>query len=369
MLTLTFDNQALGTASHFAWERRDDTETWSVSLEVQAATPAALEAVLAPLHGLTGAQRDVGVSAGGADVRTLAVADCRQGPKLESVTERDAAPGDAHNRRQVSLTFRAQLQDAATAVQAHSQSLSVLRRAGEPDRLRFTGRAVLRRGEDPAVHEAALLPALLAGYRRVKTVTTRDVATPALAYEAEDELAFMPLPAGVEDGHYVISESIDAQGRLVRGVAGFFTGPGALAQANALRAGRGVVRSNPFTRRVDFEFQEILPDALGHAAFTETLAFTTTRRVIDHPLLAHGAPAYRQQVGAPQTQIVQQGSAIGDGRHPSPPPPRYVADLLERQVKYSVPHPQLPTEQRWVTTWYYVSRTRGPALHQPPEAP
>lgn len=373
MLRLHFDDNDLGALSHFTWQRQSNdagaTETWHATLEVHAATPAAMEPQLAALHALVGMQGEVALHADGNVVRALAVADCRDGPVLEGVNERDAAPGEAHNRRKLLLAVRAELQDTDSAVQSHSQALSVVLHTGQPARLRYTGRAVLRRGEDPADHESTLLPVVVAGYRRVKTVTTRDVAAPALAYEAEDERVFLQLPSGVEDGHYVISESTDAQGRTLRGISGFFVGAGALAQANALRAGHGVVRSNPFTRRVDFEFQELLPDAQGHVALTESLAFTTTRRVIDHPLLAHCAPAYRQQVGAPQTQIVQHGSAVGDGRHPSPPAPRYLADLLERHVEYTVPNPQVPPEQRWVTTWRYVARTRGTALHQPPEAP
>jgi hypothetical protein len=66
---------------------------------------------------------------------------------------------------------------------------------------------------------------------------------------------------------------------------------------------------------------------------------------------------------------VQQGRASGDNRHPAPPPPRYAADLVERSVQYSVPHPALPADRRWLTTWRYVSRSRGALLPQLPETP
>lgn len=373
MLTLMFDGQVLGGAEHLQWQRQSAgggaTETWRATLDLHAATPAALEAAVAALRALAGRQADLAATAGGATVRRLEVAECRHGPALEAVHEHDPAPGAAHNRRRVVLAFAATLQDADSAVQLHSRALEVVTEAGAPMRVRATGRGVLRRGEDPAAHEDALLPAIPGGYRRVKTAVTRDTQEPALAYETEDERVFMPLPAGVEDGHYVISESAQADGSLLRTTAGFFVGAGAMAQALALGGGERTLRSNPFTRRVDFEYRELVDSGQGQLALTETLSFTTTRRVIDHPLLAPNTPAWRQQVGTAQTEIVQQGSAVGRGRHVAPPAPRYAADLLERHVNYSVPHPGLPDDKRWITAWRYVSRTRGPALHRPPEAP
>lgn len=185
-----------------------------------------------------------------------------------------------------------------------------------------------------------------ASRRRVRQLVTRDTAVPALEYEVEDEQVFTPLPGGVDDGHYVASEFIDTEGRALRALSGFFVGASARARALELRpASERLVSTriaaNPFTRRVDFEFVELLEEA-GSLALTETLSFTTTRRVIDHPLLDTALPAYRQQVGAPQTEIIQQGSAVGDGRHVSPPAPRYAAELVERHVEYSLPHGACP---------------------------
>lgn len=370
MLTLKFNDEVLGAADALEIRREHDAEQWHATLQVHAATPALLEQALEVLRSRVGGIGDLALSSGGVDVRELPAADCRTGPAFTGMHEFDSAPGDAHGARRLRLAFTAARQDPDSAVQQHTETVDVVSVAGAARLLRYHGKALLRRGEAPAAHEAVLLPALQGGYRRVKTTTTRDAAEPSLAYTVEDEQVFAPLPAGVDDGHYAISEAVDTDGKLMRTVAGFFVGPGALAQANALATGgERLVRENPFTRRVDFEFREALPGNAGHVALTETLAFTTTRRLVDHPLLAPGAPAWRQEIGAAQTRIIQQGSAVGDGSHVSPPAPRYLADLLERHVDYSVPHPWLPLHTRWVTSWRYVSRTRGTALHRPPETP
>lgn len=370
MLTLKFNNEVLGAAAALDITREHDAEQWHATLHVQAATTALLEQALQVLHGAIGSTGGLVLSAGGTDVRELSATDCRTGPVFTGMHEVDPAPGEAHGTRRLRLTFKATRQDPDSAVQQHTLTVVASSDAGAARRLHYQGLAILRRGESPAAHEATLLPAVQAGYRRVKSSTTRDANQPSLAYTVEDEQVFTPLPAGVDDGHYAISETVDADGRLVRTVAGFFVGPGALAQAHALAGGgERVIRDNPFTRRVDFEFREAVAGAWGHVALAETLAFTTSRRVVDHPLLAAGAPAWRQEIGAAQTRIVQQGSAIGDGRHASPPAPRYLADLVERHVNYSVPHPWLPAQKRWVTSWRYESRTRGAALHKAPETP
>ncbi|MBK8208005.1 MAG: hypothetical protein IPK87_14610 [Planctomycetes bacterium] len=370
MMTLKFNDEVLGATAALEITREHDAEHWHLTLQVQAATTALIEQALDGLRGAIGATGDLALSADGTEVRQLSMADCRIGPVFVGLHELDPAPGDAHGTRRARLTFKATRQDPDSAVQQHNQTVSVSSDVGAAQRLRYQGLAILRRGENPAAYEAVLLPAVQAGYRRVQSSTTRDAAEPSLDYTVEDEQVFTPLPAGVEDGHYAISETVGADGTLVRTVAGFFIGPGALAQAHALAGGgERVIRENPFTRRVDFEFREAVAGASGHVALAETLAFTTSRRVVDHPLLAAGAPAWRQEIGAAQTRIIQQGSAIGDGRHASPPAPRYLADLLERHVDYSVPHPWLPPQKRWVTSWRYESRTRGAALHKVPETP
>lgn len=374
-LTLHFNGAALGAATSLdvclTGKSPEVTERWLVELEVEAAAPAALEAALQGLRDAQGSSGELKLQADGADVRVLAVADCRLGPTLHAVTERERVPGQAHNRRGVTLEFRATLQDSAGAVQSHQYTVREVTAAGQPARLITRGLAILRRNENPANFEVLLLPMLGASRRRVRQLVTRDTAVPALEYEVEDEQVFTPLPGGVDDGHYVASEFIDTEGRALRALSGFFVGASARARALELRpASERLVSTriaaNPFTRRVDFEFVELLEEA-GSLALTETLSFTTTRRVIDHPLLDTALPAYRQQVGAPQTEIIQQGSAVGDGRHVSPPAPRYAAELVERHVEYSLPHGGLPADRRWVTSWRYVSRGRAAMVELAPE--
>ncbi|MCC6464887.1 MAG: hypothetical protein IT463_06050 [Planctomycetes bacterium] len=376
-LDLSFGGQPCGSLESLAVQVQAGpdgiAEEWRCILRVAASTAAALEQQLAQLEILRGTEGSLSLAAGGGVVRTLATADCRQGPRLMLVSARDDGPGQALNRRAVVLVFTALRQDALQAVQQHTLTLSAEGRAGQPSRLLVRGRALLRRGENPAAHEATLLPALPARHRRVRCSLTRDTAQPALEYECEDEEVFTALPAGVDDGHYVSALIQDEQGRIQRVTSGFFTGLGALAQARALQPAApavlaAAVRENPFSRRVDCEFRELLheDDALGG---TEAVTFTTTRRLVDHPVLGVGQPSWRQEVGAAFTEIVQEGVAVGRDRHVSPPPCRFAADIVERRVQYSVPLAHLPADRRFVTNWRFVSRTRAETVATPPEKP
>lgn len=367
MLTLKFGTNELGVAHKLAvtvaGEAPEAIERWQIELLVDEPTPTLLEQTLQALRDAHGTQGAICLLHDGSEVRARAVGDCRVGPTLAKVTEHDAAPGEAHGQRRVTLEFSATLQDANAAVQSQAVTVVSDQSAGQPAQLVTRGRIVLRAGELSADHEN-LLPAVVTGYRRVRQATTRDATVPSLDYETVDEQVFRALPGGVDDGHYVVSDSIGREGRPTRTTSGFFVGASAKARAHELRASEDRlvaerVDENPFTRRVDFEFVEFI-DGTESVAALETLSFTTTRRVIDHPLLDDALPVYRQQVGVPQTEVVQEGSAVGAGRHPSPPSPRYGSDLLERRVQYSLPHPELPADQRWVTTWRYVSRGRGP---------
>lgn len=373
MLTLQFASTVIGAVRALTVTQEtaspDRHEDWKVELDVDAATPGALEASLGAIRALQGTVAALLLSDCGVVVRTLAVPDCRVGPVLQNLREQDASPGEALNRRRLTLQFRATLQ-TASPIQSHTFTVRGVVAAGETERTITVGRAVLHSGEDPGAHEAAILPALASGFRRVRQVVTRDAAAPSLDYEVHDEQVFTALPAGVDDGHYVVSEQLTTDGRSLRTISGFFVGAGAKSRALELRPANEAnsrIAENPFTRRVDFEFSELVETASG-LALTESLTFTTTRRVIDHPLLDTALPAYRQQVGAPQTEVVQEGSAIGNGRHASPPAPRFAADLLERRVQYSLPHPALPAERRWVTTWRYVSKGRAVIAAITPEA-
>ena len=172
------------------------------------------------------------------------------------------------------------------------------------------------------------------------------------------------LPGGVSDGHYTVTDTVENDGTRTRTIAGFFVGPGALAQANALQPTqpeRVELKRDEFNARVDFKFIELLAEG-ELAAFAESVSFSTARRVVDHPLLGPGLPAWRQEIGAPQTTVIQQGEATGVSAHPQSPPPRYPALLLEREVSYSLP------TAGFHMRWRYLMRGTGP-LPATPETP
>ena len=373
-LTLKFGTESLGVVTQLRVEQSDTApETrviWRVELVLDAATPEALEALQQAIREAQATAADLKLLDGASEVRSLPSADCRHGPTLKVIAESDTSPGEPHNRRKLTLTFEALLQDAAAAVQSNKSVMQVRHAAGAPATLVHSGKAILRSGENPADHETSVLPAQVNGYRRTLATTTRDVNEPSITYEVEDEQVFTALPGGVDDGHYIVTDSLTEQGVVVRTISGFFVGISARARAEERRPAddkllEARVSENPFTRRVDFEFRESVAHS-DAVARTESLSFTTTRRVVDHALLNPALPAYRQQIGAPQTEVIQEGSAVGDGRHPSPPPVRFAADLIERRVHYSVPHPALPADRRWVTTWRYVSRTRAATVESTP---
>ena len=196
-LTVEFGGETLGAAATLVVSRTGQSpevvETWRVELEVEAATPAALAPIVQALRDAAGTSGALKLRGDGADVRALVAADCRTGPTLQTITEKDRAPGEAHNRRRVTLEFVATLQDAASAVQSHSYLVRAIATAGQPDRVITTGTAILRAGEVPADDEALVLPALASGFRRLRQAVTRDAATPSLEYEVEDEQVFTAL--------------------------------------------------------------------------------------------------------------------------------------------------------------------------------
>lgn len=375
-LTLKLGSQPVGAVEAFESERSDHidgaTERWRATLTLSAATPALVEQALAVLQARIGETGNAALLAGSNTVRALAVSDCRQGPRLVGVEADAPMPDSAHAPRRVRVTLEATLQDAAQAVQAHRMAVRVIRAAGAPDRILTRGVAILRAGESPAIHEGLIAPTS-AGFRRLRSAITRDASAPSLEYETEDEQVFAPFPAGVDDGHVIRALETLPDGRRVNVISGFFASPGALARATELQPAAllsGRVQENPFARRADFEYRELAAPALstGVAYKTETVSYVTARRVVDHPLLGPGLPAYRQQVGAAFTEIVQEGSAIGEGRHVAPPSPLYPADLVERRVEYSFPDVDLPPDRRFVTHWRFLMRSRGELPATSPEA-
>jgi hypothetical protein len=283
-LDLQFAGATLGQARAVHSTRQDGTESWHVTLALQAPTAAGRDALLAALHARVGTTGDLRLLEGTQTVRELATADCDYGPVLESVEARDDQPGEAQGTLHVKLRFVGRLQSG--------------------------------------------------------------------------------LPGGVSDGHYTVTDTVESDGTRTRTTAGFFVGPGALAQANALRPTqpeRVELKRDEFHARVDFKFVELLAEG-ELAAFAESVTFHTARRVVDHPLLGPGLPAWRQEIGAPQTTVIQQGEATGVSEHPQAPQPRYPALLLEREVTYSLP------TAGFHTRWRYLMRGTGP-LPATPETP
>jgi len=362
-LTLQLGNEPLGAVETFELRRAfapdGATETWMATLALNAPTPALAEQAVAALQDRVGESGPASLKAGEGAIRALD--GCRHGPRLAAVKALAPMPEAAHGTRRVQLTIEATLQEGVQSVQSHALTVQAVHVAGAPQRLIARGRIILRAGEIPALHEGEVAPPA-AGFRRVRSAITRDAAEPALDYEVEDEQVFAPLPAGVSDGQVIRTLHVAPDGRRVQVTSGFFAGPGALARAQELQpAGASEVRlrENPHARRVDFEFHELLQAAAGVLARSESVSFATIRRVVDHALLAPGLPVYRQQIGAPFSEITQEGSAAGASAHPAPPSPMFAADLIERRVQYSVPDGALPPERRWVTTWRYLMRTRA----------
>jgi hypothetical protein len=114
-------------------------------------------------------------------------------------------------------------------------------------------------------------------------------------------------------------------------------------------------------RTVNLEFEATLKAAATEAApveRTESISTTTRRRIIELPVLAPHAPAWRQEIGAPMFEVLQEGEAKG-GDYPLPQPPLFLADVFERRVVYA-------REGDCVTRWRYLMR---PATYVPAKAP
>ena len=140
--------------------------------------------------------------------------------------------------------------------------------------------------------------------------------------------------------------------------------PGACASGPRL-ARRGVIESDDAlahpVRTVTLEFEATLQSLASEAApvsRTESIASTTRRRIVELPVLAPNVPAWRQEIGAPIFEVIQEGEASG-ADYPLPQPPLYLAEVFERRVIYA-------REGRCITRWRYVMR---PSTYVPAKAP
>lgn len=77
----------------------------------------------------------------------------------------------------------------------------------------------------------------------------------------------------------------------------------------------------------------------------ETIITLTTRRIVDLPLLAPGAPPWRQETGAPAQEIIQEGYA---GPEASLPPPLIPQALVEQRVERNAGSTQPGLRWRYV---------------------
>ncbi|MCC6573288.1 MAG: hypothetical protein IT462_05795 [Planctomycetes bacterium] len=363
MLTIQFGDESLGPVQSLEIERKAEPEggieRWRAAVNVGGATAALAEQAAQQLEAQLAGTAALKLVADGADVRTLALADCRRGPALERVEIAARDPAAAHEQRRVVLTFVATLQNADDAVQLHTSTIENVTKAGEATANITRGRIVLCSGESPTAHEG-LLPAVAGGYRRVRREVTRDSEEPSLEYVVEDRQVFAALPQGVEDGFYSRAIVSDADGTHET-VKGFFVGAAARVRAEELAAQFSAsdrrIEENAFTRRVDFEFSAGVgstadPDVVG---LSEQVSFTWKRHVVDHPVLGAGQPHYRQIVGAPWVEVNQSGKAQGRGSHPSAPVPLYADDLIEREVTRSGADE---------TRWRYVFRLLNAQIFQ-----
>ncbi len=108
-------------------------------------------------------------------------------------------------------------------------------------------------------------------------------------------------------------------------------------------------------RIVSLEFDatlhtEMQADPGQVARSSESLSSCIRRRIVDLPLLAPGAPPWRQEIGAPVFEITQEGEAAGSNQHPPAARPLVPADVIERRVSYL----SSAAAHGFVTRWRYV---------------
>jgi hypothetical protein len=82
----------------------------------------------------------------------------------------------------------------------------------------------------------------------------------------------------------------------------------------------------------------------------EQLSVLTRRRVVFLPLLGPGLPDHRQDIGAPSSEVTQQGRAQSLRAFAPAPEPLFPLALIEREVRL-----ESEGELR-VTRWRYVMR-------------
>lgn len=362
MSKLEINGTAIATLSSFKQEQRQsDRDTvirWSILLKNTGITADTRQQLVDTLAALAGQDVNAKLILGHTTVAEISIDGSRFGPRIVAVSKLDEA--EVHSEGCVKLTIEARVQDSTSILQWStiqtstkiSQGILTIHRRVE---------AQLKRGEDLDSHVETYTPSALTGYVRREIRTTTSSEDSSIHIETMDEQSFQNLPANIEDGHYTISISQTEQGSFKR-IKGFFMGKDAMAQALKLRPVSCIeedLTEDEFTRRIDFTFT--CRSEFEHE-MSDSLTFTTIRRVIDLPVLGR-YPSVRQEIGQPYMEITQEGMASEISDYPSPAAPKFPTDLIERKVHYA---PARSGQSR-VTSWFYRFRSRGVLAESRPE--
>lgn len=364
---LTITRSALDIESEGGGTR----ETWRVLGIVRGATPQALEAArMAAQTALAVAGQSLQFKRGANVLRAIAPQSCRVTPRLSELRWDATDKAEFHGESAFTAVFEAIVHDNDQTVQHLVLTTTQVEDRGGRLTLITEGSASLRNDVSDEAAIGALTPPLADGFARVES---RFVLRPEhrADFRMTDEAVYEALPGGVRDGHFVRTFARDAQGRPILTVAGFFIGELAVQRALELRPSSSQlidesISENPFERRADFRF--VSYPVIGESPalrILEQVTFIETRRVVDHKPKAPGTPTYRQETGAPDVRVIQEGAAIGTTAHPSPPTPLFPDDVLEREVRYLLPPPggdPAPLETRW----RYVCAPIEPVSFAPP---
>lgn len=382
MLTLTVNDLVLSPAPdlevRLASVSPEDgggvRETWLLKGTLSESSPDALVAKRAVLEAaLHSDQLTLAYANDGTALRTLSHESTVVPPTCEEL--RFDATDPARLNATVRYTVRVVAVNPAPteppAVQLITQRITHGHTVGGPLTIRVDGSARIAPGTSEEAAVAALSPASRPGMRRTESKVALRADNNADFLFVDTEI-LRPLPTGVTDGHYSTSTIRDRDGRQRRIIEGHFAGPLAERRAEDLRPAQALlvaatVSQNPFTGVVNFRYETLLDtsDSPLRAA-TERITITEKRRIIEHPLLAPGVPAHRQEIGQPAIEVAQEGEATGQLRHPTPAPPLYPADVIEREVTYSPLTNAGPRRAPPTTRWRYVMRPPQLTSMDPP---
>jgi|GEM_PF-6959263 len=363
-LTLSYGEYVFDTLPQIAINSELDEqrglriESWRISGKLHAADQASLHEAIATLReALSESGVTLSLKSGDSTLVALDATTALEGPALASLKFTPLSDREFKASQLFEFEMRASFpldnESAATLTMLDVERIS---HAGELEQVRWQGAGLKlsTTSEDAAIE--AILPSLASGYRRVDQ-RVRFRAMGEVRFEVLDQLSAQALPAGVSDGHYVRTRSTNAEGAQIDSLAGYFIGEQAESRARALRPARARLLSeslsfNPFIQRADFHFESLAKasrDASGntqHATLIEHITHSEKRRVVSFPLLGR-TTRYKQEAGAPEYRIVQEGRATRLGSPAPPEPPLYPSDLIEREVRYETSRKSGALETHW----------------------